>query len=96
MVNLVSKDNKELLDYLGSHSGRDENKLAAIEAKWGEAVKVNAPTLEDCPVSIECRIVDSIVNGSPHVFVGKVEHVHAVPKLVKENGDMDLKVIEFL
>ena len=96
VVNLVSKDNKELFDYLGSHSGRDEDKLAAIGAKLGEAVKINAPILEDCPVNIECKIVDSIVTGSHHMFVGKVEHVHAVPGLVNENGDLDFSMIKLL
>jgi len=96
VVNLVSKDNKELFDYLGSHSGRDEDKLTAIGAKLEEAVKINAPILEDCPVNIECKIVDSMVTGSHHMFVGKVEHVHAHSNLVKDNGDLDLNVIEYL
>lgn len=96
VVNLVSKDNKELFDYLGSHSGRDEDKLAAVGAKLAEAVKINAPILEDCPVNIECRIVDSIVTGSHHMFVGKVEHVHAVSDMVKENGDLELSTMMFL
>lgn len=96
VVNLVSKDNKELFDYLGSHSGRDDNKLAAIGAKLGEAVKINAPILADCPVNIECRIVDSIMTGSHHMFVGQVEHVHADPMLVKENGDVDFSTMKFL
>lgn len=93
VVNLVSKDNKKLFDYLGSHSGRDEDKLNAIGAKLGEAVKINAPILEDCPVNIECKIVDSIVTGSHHMFVGKVEHVHAVPDLVDESGDLDFSTM---
>jgi flavin reductase (DIM6/NTAB) family NADH-FMN oxidoreductase RutF len=96
VVNLVGKDNKELFDYLGSHSGRDEDKLAVAGAKLSEAVKINAPILDDCPVNIECSIVDSIVTGSHHMFVGKVEYVHAEPHLVKDNGDLNLNVIEFL
>jgi len=96
VVNLVSKDNKELFDYLGSHSGRDEDKLAAVGAKLAEAVKINAPILEDCPVNIECRIVDSIVTGSHHMFVGKVEYVHAASDMVKENGDLELNTMMFL
>ena len=96
VVNLVSKDNKELFDYLGSHSGRDEDKLTAIGAKLGEAVKINAPILADCPVNIECKIVDSIVTGSHHMFVGKVEYVHAVSALVDENGDLDFSTMVFI
>ena len=37
VANLVGNDNKELFDYLGSHSGRDEDKLKAIGARLNEA-----------------------------------------------------------
>lgn len=96
VVNLVGKDNKELFDYLGSHSGRDGDKLKAIGTKLGEAVKISAPILEDCPVNIECKIVDSIVTGSHHMFVGKVEYVHAASDMVRENGDLDFSAIALL
>lgn len=96
VVNLVGKDNKGLFDYLGSHSGKDEDKLAAVGAKLGEALRINAPILEDCPVNIECKIVDSIVTGSHHMFVGKVEYVHAEPTLVAEDGSLDLSTVEFI
>jgi len=96
VANLTSKDNKALFDYLGSHSGRDGDKLAAAGARIGEALKISAPILEDCPVNIECTIVDSIVTGSHEMFVGKVEYVHAEPGLVNEKGDLDLSGIELL
>ncbi len=96
VVNLASKENKEMFDYLGSHSRRDGDKLKEIGARLGEAVKVNAPILEDCPVNIECSIVDSIVTGSHEMFVGKVEYVHAASELVKENKDIDFCSMELL
>jgi len=96
VVNLVGKDNKELFDYLGSHSGRDGDKLKAIGAKLSKAAKVNAPILDDCPVNIECTIVDSIMTGSHHMFVGKVEYVHAQKDMVKDNGDLDFNTMRFL
>ena len=96
VVNLVSKDNKKLFDYVGSHSGKDEDKLAAVGAKVAEARKINAPLLADCPVNIECTIVDSIQTGSHEMFVGKVEYVHADPNVVKEVGDIDFTMIDFL
>lgn len=96
VVNLPAKDNKELFDYLGSKSGRDENKLENMNAKVREAIKINAPLLDDCPINIECRIIDSIVTGSHEMFVGKVEYVHAKDDLVNENGDIDFQMIDFL
>jgi len=92
VVNLVSKENKEMFDYLGSHSGRDENKFEAIDVKHSDAVRINAPILDECPVNIECSIVDSIMTGSHEMFICKVEHVHSDPKFLKENGDLDFNL----
>jgi flavin reductase (DIM6/NTAB) family NADH-FMN oxidoreductase RutF len=92
VVNLVGKKNRELFEYVGSHSGRDGDKLSAAGASLSEAVKINAPVIDDCPVNIECSITGSIVTGSHEMFAGKVEYVHALPALVKENGDIDLSL----
>jgi flavin reductase (DIM6/NTAB) family NADH-FMN oxidoreductase RutF len=96
VVNLVSKEYKEIFDYLGSHSKRDEDKLAIMNVKLSEGVKVNAPILDDCPVNIECKVVDSIVTGSHEMFVGKIEYVHAHSKLVDNEGNIDFSSISFL
>ncbi len=96
VVNLVSKEYKETFDYLGSHSKRNEDKLAKMNVKLSEGLKVNAPILVDCPVNIECKVVDSIVTGSHEMFVGKVEYVHADHKLVDPEGDIDFAAINFL
>ena len=77
VVNLVDKDYEETFDYMGSHSKRDGDKLAAMNVKLPEGKKVNAPILPDCPVTIECTVVDSIVTGSHEMFIGKIEYVHA-------------------
>ena len=77
VVNIVAKDYQEVFNYLGSVSKKDEDKLEKMNVKRADGVVVNAPILTDCPVNIECTVVDSIVTGSHEMFVGKVEYVHA-------------------
>ena len=96
VVNLVSKDYKEIFDYLGSKSGRDENKLSVMNVKLEEGIKVNAPILSDCPVNIECSVVDSIITGSHEMFVGKIEYVHAQESLIDNKGNIDFSNISLL
>lgn len=96
VVNLVDRSYKETFDYLGSHSKRDGNKLAAMKVKLRDGEKVNAPILPDCPVNIECTVVDSIVTGSHEMFVGKVECVHADADLTDAEGNIDFSRIRFL
>jgi flavin reductase (DIM6/NTAB) family NADH-FMN oxidoreductase RutF len=96
VVNLVDRNYNETFDYLGSHSKRDGDKLATMNVKFQEGKRVNAPFLPDCPVSIECTIVDSIVTGSHEMFVGKIEYVHADSKITDAEGNIDFSQINFL
>lgn len=94
VVNLVAERNKEAFDYLGSHSGRDENKLEKLSLNYKEGVKVAAPVLLDFPVNIECEVVDSIKTGSHEMFVGKVVYIHADEELLNDNGAIDFSRIK--
>lgn len=96
VVNLPGKGNKALLDYLGSHSGRDEDKLMNIGAAIRDGEKVNAPILDDCPINIECRVTGSIVTGSHEMFAGKIECIHADVRFVKDDGSIDFQAVELL
>lgn len=96
VVNLVDKKYTKTFDYLGSHSKRDEDKLAAMNVRLQNGMKVNAPILPDCPVNIECSVVDSIVTGSHEMFIGKVEYVHADAKLLDSEGNINFSQINFL
>jgi flavin reductase (DIM6/NTAB) family NADH-FMN oxidoreductase RutF len=96
VVNLVGPGQKEIFDYLGSHSGSQEDKLAKCGAAVVNGEKVNAPILADCPVNIECTVVDSIMTGSHKMYVGKIEAVHCDKSYVKANGDIDFSKIELI
>lgn len=96
VVNLVSEDQKDIFDYLGSHSAKDEDKLAKMGVATANGDKVNAPLLTDCPVNIECTVVDSIVTGSHEMFVGKIEAVHADADFVNEKGEIDFSKIHLI
>lgn len=96
VVNLVPEAYAETFFELGKRSGRDEDKLKNLHVKTADGLKVNAPLLTDCPVNIECTVVDSIRTGSHEMFVGRVEYVHAEPSLVQEDGSLDLSKLDLL
>lgn len=96
VVNIPSPAQKELYDYMGSHSGRDEDKFAAIAVKSETGKKVNAPILLDCPINIECTVTDSIMTGSHEMFIGKIDYVHADTELLLEDGNIDWKKVALL
>jgi flavin reductase (DIM6/NTAB) family NADH-FMN oxidoreductase RutF len=96
VVNIPEKSYRETYDFLGSVSKRDCDKLKEKQVKLADGKVVNAPILTDCPVNIECTVVDSIMTGSHEMFVGKVEYVHADERLVDANGAIDFSKIDMI
>ncbi|MBQ6503281.1 MAG: flavin reductase family protein [Flexilinea sp.] len=88
VINLPGKGYEKEYAYLGSKSGQDEDKFAAMNIQWQNAEKVNAPILTDCPVSIECSVVESTMPGTHELFIGKVEAVHVDEEYLDEKGNI--------
>ncbi len=96
VVNFAEKDFQDSFNYIGSVSGRDEDKFAVKNIKTVQGKKVNAPVLADCPVSIECTVVDSILTGSHEMFIGKIEYIHARKDLVDAEGKIDFSPLDLI
>lgn len=94
VVNIPTKEFSEKYMYLGTVSGRDENKLASINTT--DADMIDAPILTDCPVNIECSVVDSIQPGSHELFIGKVEKVHCDEEYLTEDNDVKWDEIDLI
>ena len=88
VINFPKKSYKKEYGYLGSASGRDEDKFAKADIKWEDATYVDAPILTDCPVSIECSVVDSTMPGTHELFIGKVEAIHVDEEYLDANGNI--------
>ncbi len=96
VVNLVTKDYEKEYYYLGSHSSANEDKISIMKINMEKGKIVNAPLLSDCPVSIECTVVESTMPGTHELFIGKVECVHCEEKYLNNNGDIDWAKIDLL
>ncbi len=88
VVNIPGKNFQKEYDYLGSKSGKDGDKFEALNIKWADGDCVNAPVLTDCPVSIECTVVESLTPGSHELFIGKVEAVHVDEEYLDAEGNI--------
>ena len=96
VINLPKKGYEKEYGYLGSKSGRDEDKFAVMDIQWEDAEYVDAPILTDCPVSIECSVIESIMPGTHELFIGKVEAVHVDEEYLDANGKILWDKIDLL
>jgi flavin reductase (DIM6/NTAB) family NADH-FMN oxidoreductase RutF len=86
-LSIPSEDMVEKIDYLGMASGRDEDKLAAVGLTFVKSDLVDAPYVAECPVALECRLLETLELGLHTQFVGEVMDVKADEETF---GDEDL------
>ncbi len=76
-LNIPSMDLLHHVQYLGSVSGKELNKLELMRLPTFRARRVEAPLLEGCLGWIECGVHDAFRIGDHTLFVGKVVAVSA-------------------
>lgn len=96
VINIPTKGFEKEYYYLGKKSGRDEDKFAALNLKWEEGAKVSAPILTDCPISVECKVVNCVRAGDHDLFIAAVEAIHCEEEWLDVNGGIDLSKIVLL
>jgi flavin reductase (DIM6/NTAB) family NADH-FMN oxidoreductase RutF len=72
------------LDYCGLTTGRIADKASLFETFYGDLE--TAPMIRECPINIECRVVQTLVRPIHTVFLGEVVAVHASDEVL--NGEL--------
>lgn len=90
VINLVTKDLTFATDYCGVKSGRDVDKFKEMKLTALDSKLVKAPSIEESPVNIECKVKDIIPYGSHHMFTAEVVSVTVDDKYMNEFGKFEL------
>ena len=82
----------EVTDYCGIVSGKKADKSDIFRSFYGKLGK--APMIHECPVNLECRLVDTLdFGGGSEVFIGEILESYAEEKYFC-NGIPDVEKIE--
>lgn len=76
-------------DFCGTKSGKDVDKFKEAHLTKEASKFVKAPSIEECPISLECKLKEIKELGSHHMFIGEVVSVNAKEELI-ENGKINL------
>ncbi len=85
VINLSTKKLAFSTDWCGVRSGRKYNKFEEMNLSPGKSVKVKAPTIEESPVSIECKVIEVKKLGTHDMFIAEVVNVQVDDKLINDN-----------
>lgn len=89
VINLTTEKLAKATDWCGVRSGRNYNKFQEMQLTPGKASVVNAPIIEESPLSIECKVKEIIPLGSHDMFLSEVVNIKADEKY------FDLKTEKF-
>ena len=91
VINLPCEAITRATDLCGVRSGRDGDKFALAGLTREPSHLVAAPTIAECPVSLECRVREIIPLGSHDMFLADIVSVGVDPRFVDEKGALHME-----
>ena len=97
VVNLTTEKLAKATDWCGVRSGKDVDKWTKMHLTKGAAEKLRyAPTIQESPVNIECKVTEVHELGSHHMFLARVEAVQVDESYMNETGKFELNDTQLL
>jgi flavin reductase (DIM6/NTAB) family NADH-FMN oxidoreductase RutF len=87
-VCLPSEEMVERADYCGIVSGKTTDKSKVFDLFYGELK--TAPLIRDCPLNIECKLVDTVESGVDEIFIGEIVATYTEDRFLSD-GKLDFK-----
>ena len=81
VINMPTADQIEATHLCGRISGRTCDKFQASALTPISASEVQAPLIHECPINIECKVVETARPGTHTLFFGEAVAVHVEDKL---------------
>ncbi|HEY9159521.1 MAG TPA: methyltransferase domain-containing protein [Desulfomonilia bacterium] len=80
-INIPSEDMMRKVDYAGLVSGKKTDKSNLFDITTGELG--TAPMINECPVSMECKVVNIIELPTHDVFIGEITSTYSDESVMK-------------
>jgi flavin reductase (DIM6/NTAB) family NADH-FMN oxidoreductase RutF len=88
-INLPTVDLLEKVDRCGTVSGRSgKDKFREIGLTPVPSTRIRPPCIEECPVNIECEVLDILRVGDHDLFLGNVVAMRVDEDKLDEKGDI--------
>jgi flavin reductase (DIM6/NTAB) family NADH-FMN oxidoreductase RutF len=96
VVNMPSSNLVKAVDYCGVKTGRKNNKIKEMGFTMKECDKINASYIDECPVSIECKVREIIPLGSHDLILADVLCSHIDQSLLDNKGKIHLEEAQLI
>ena len=95
-VNLPTSKLTKAVDYVGVRSGKTVDKIKEMNFTMREGTNVRSPYIDECPVSIECKVKTVLQLGTHDCFIAEVVGSHVNKNLFDEKGKIHLEKADLI
>ena len=95
-VNLPSINMTKAVDYCGVRPGRKFDKIKEMNFTMREGSNSNVSYIDECPVSIECKVKSIIPLGTHDLFIADVVGSHIDKDLIDEKGKIHFEEADLI
>ncbi|MEN8077647.1 flavin reductase family protein [Clostridioides difficile] len=95
-VNLPTTKMTKAVDYCGVRPGRKFDKIKEMNFTMKEGTNVDVPYIDECPVSIECKVKSIIPLGTHDLFIADVVGSHVDKELMDEKGKIHFEKADLI
>lgn len=85
-LNMPSYSLVKETDFCGVKSGRDVDKIKELKFTMKESTNINTPYINECPISLECKVKSITELGTHDLFMAEVLSCHVDDSLIDETG----------
>ncbi len=96
VINLPSEELVRAVDYCGCTSGLKVDKFKKMNLTAGKSSKISAPSIEEAPVSIECKVTKIVPLGTHDMFMAEVLAINVDEKYIDEKGSFHMDDVKLL
>ncbi len=90
-INLTTSAMCRETDFCGVRSGRDTDKFQVCGFHAVTAKEISAPIIEECPVSLECRVTEAKELGSHTMFLAEIVGIDVDERYIDSKGKLNLQ-----
>lgn len=95
-VNLPTAEMAKSVDWCGVRSGKDFDKFDYTKLTKAESFEVSCPSVDECPLTLECKVDRIIPLGSHDMFIADIVAVGAEEAIIDDKGRLMLEKANLL